>query len=155
MAVSKIKNELSFDYHLIGISTTLKEYKLCYHLNQLLNCDFRKLKDLEFLPGDRSRKIQFSVFRAGGEEDKNQFTVFSNKNMNEVLLPEIGNFDYVMQINGKFEPAELKILVDGVKKFPEIILVVEVPLSKIKSKERLIYTEEKHAQRLLQTKKLK
>ena len=83
MADKKIINELSIDYKLVGLASSLKEYKLCYHLNNLLNCDFRKLNDQTFEPTDRSRVIQFSVFKSGEEQDKNQFIVFSNKNLNE------------------------------------------------------------------------
>src|SRR4051812_44093990 len=119
MAEKRIKNELVADYKLVGIASSLKEYKLCFHLNNLLNCDFRKLKDLVFEPTDRTRKVQFSVFKAGEEEDKNLFFVFTNKNMQDVLLPEISNFDYVLQVLGKCEPDEVKTLVEGIKQFPE------------------------------------
>ena len=101
MAEKKIKNELNTDYKLVGIASSLKEYKLCYHLNLLLQSDFRKLKDLVFEPTDRTRKVQFSVFKGGEETDRNYYIVFSNKNLDEVLLPEISNFDYILQIHGR------------------------------------------------------
>ena len=122
MADKKIINELSIDYKLVGLASSLKEYKLCYHLNNLLNCDFRKLNDQTFEPTDRSRVIQFSVFKSGEEQDKNQFIVFSNKNLNEVLLPEISNFDYVIQIKGKYSEDEMSALMNGIKQFPEVVM---------------------------------
>lgn len=155
MAEKKISNDLTTDYQLVGIATSLKEYKLCYHLNQLLLCDFKKLKDLIFEPTDRTRKIQFSVFTGCDEGDKNQFVVFSNKNLNEVLLPEISNFDYVLQIHGKYEEEELKNILAGIKQFPEVIMTAEIPLKKIKSKERLVYEEEKPVQKLISPKRFK
>ncbi|MBP6730883.1 MAG: IPExxxVDY family protein [Chitinophagales bacterium] len=153
MADKKITNELNTDYKLVGIASSLKEYKLCYHLNLLLNCDFKKLTDLVFEPTDRSRKIQFSVFKGCDEHDKNQFIVFSNKNLNEVLLPEISNFDYILQLHGKFEPDELKEVIDGIKEFPQVIMTAEIPIKKIKSKERLVYEEERVVQKLIAPKK--
>ncbi len=155
MAEKKITNELSTDYELVGIATSLKEYKLCYHLNLLLNCDFKKLTDLIFEPTDRTRKIQFSVFKGCDEQGKNQFIVFSNKNLNEVLLPEISNFDFVLQIHGRFEPEELKALVDGIREFPQVIMTAGIPLKKIKSKERLVYEEERVVQKLISPKHFK
>lgn len=125
MAEKKITNDLSSDYKLVGLASSLKEYKLCYHLNSLLSCDFRKLTDQTFEPTDRSRIIQFSVFKAGHEEDKNQFIVFSNKNLNEVLLPEISNFDYVIQVQGKYTEEEMSALMNGIKQFPEVLMTAE------------------------------
>jgi len=155
MAEKKITNDLPTDYKLVGIATSLKEYKLCYHLNTFLNCDFRKLTDLIFEPTDRTRKIQFSVFKSGNEDDQNQFVVFTNKNLQDVLLPEINNFDYVLQIHGKYEEEELKNLIAGIKQFPEVIMTAEIPLKKIKSKERLVYEEEKSVQKLISPKRFK
>ncbi|HLP52072.1 MAG TPA: IPExxxVDY family protein [Chitinophagales bacterium] len=155
MAERKIKNELSTDYILVGIASSLKEYKLCYHLNQLLACDFKKLKDLIFEPTDRTRKIQFSVFTGCDEGDRNQFIVFSNKNLDEVLLPEISNFDYILQIHGKFEEEEMKNLMEGIRAFPEVVMTAEIPLKKIKSKERLVYEEEKPVQKLISPKRFR
>ena len=155
MADKRIKNELDTDYRLVGIATSLKEYKLCHHINQLLGCDLRKLDALEFEPKDRTRKIQFSVFKAAGEDDKNTFVVFTNKNLGEFLLPEVSNFDYIIQICGKFENEELNLLVENIKQFPEVVMSTEIPLKKIKSKERLVYEEEKHSPKLFQNKKFK
>jgi hypothetical protein len=155
MADKKIANELPTDYQLIGIATSLKEYKLCYHINQLLNADFQKLPDLVFESKDRTRQVQFSVFKSGGEADRVQYMVFGNKNLNEVLLTEISNFDFILQIHGKLEPEEIKAVVDGIKEFPEIVLTAEIPLKKIKSKERLVYREEKPPQKTISPKRFK
>jgi hypothetical protein len=148
----RIKNEISTDYKLVGVASSLKEYKLCYHLNELLSCDFRKLKDIIFESVDRSSKVQFSVFKAGAEDDLNRFIVFTNKNPGEVLLPEVVNFDYIIQIEGKYESEEIKNLVEGIKRLPEVMMATEIPLKKIKNKERLVYEEERPPHRLINTK---
>lgn len=134
---------MEFNYRLIGVASSLKEYKFCYHLNQLLNADFIKLNDLIFQSNDRTRSIQFGVFKAGDEEDRNQFFVFNNKNLGEVLLTEAANFDFIVQVKGDCNENEIVAIVDGIKSFPEILACTEIPLKKIKSKERLVYFEEK------------
>ena len=143
MADRKIKNELNTDYRLVGLATSLKEYKLCHHLNGLLECDFKKLEPLIFEPTDRTRKTQFSVFKAEQEADNCSLVVFANKNLGEYLLPEVNNFDYIIQINGKFSDERLKFLIEGVKQFPEVVMIAEIKPRKIKSVERLVYQEEK------------
>ncbi len=145
MADKKLKNELETNYRLLGIASSLKEYTLCHHLNLFLGCDFRKLEPLTFEPKDRTRKIQFSIFKAEDEEENNIFAVFGNKNLGEFLLPEVNNFDYILQITGKYSDEKMKGLTDAVKQFPEVVMSAEIPIKKIKSKERLIYREEKEA----------
>jgi hypothetical protein len=153
VAEKKISNEIIADYQLIGIAASLREYKLCYHLNLLLGCDFRKLKDLIFEPTDRTRKVQFSVFKAVHENSKNEFVVFANKILGDVLLPEAGNFDFILQIKGKFEVDRLNELLKKIRTLPEVAATTVLPLKKIKSKERLVYEEEKPPRRLLQHKR--
>lgn len=154
MAEKKITNDPDTNYRLVGIASALKEYKVCYHLNQLLGCDFRKLPALVFEPKDRTRKTEFSVFSAE-DVGKNTFVVFTNKSPGEFLLPEISNFDYLVQIRGKFTDDDVHTFMDGIRKFPEVVLCLEVPLKKIKSKERLSYEEEKEVQKLISQKRLR
>ena len=154
MAEKKITNDPDTDYRLVGIASALKEYKVCHHLNQLVGCDFRKLPALVFEPKDRTRKTEFSVFKAE-DADRNTYVVFTNKNMGEYLLPEISNFDYLVQIRGKFTEDDIQRLMEGIRRFPEVVMCLEVPLKKIKSKERLSYEEEKEVHKLLTQKRIK
>lgn len=153
MAEKRIKNELDTDYRIIGIATSLKEYKLCHHLNRLLECDFRKLKDVVFEPVDRTRTSQFSVFKASATDGQTDYLVFANKSTGEVLLPEVGNFDFLFQITGKNDNDFIQNCVEQIKAFPEVLLTAEIPLKKIKSKERLVYEEEKPARKLISPKR--
>lgn len=155
MAEKKLKNELNTDYQLVGIASSLKEYKLCYLLNNLLDCSFKKLSDLTFEPTDRSRQAQFSVFKAGDEKDMNQFWVFANKRLSDVLLPEIANFDFIIKIEGRYEEVDLRKLVESIKLLADIVMVAEIPLMKIKSKERLEYREEIPVLKLMKRKLIK
>lgn len=155
MAEKRIKNELDTDYVVIGIATSLKEYKLCFHLNALLECDFRKLKDITFEPVDRTRTSQFSVFKAVSPDNQLQYIVFANKNGGEVLLPEAGSFDFLLRITGHPESEKLAEMVDGIRNMPEVLLTAEIPGRKIKNRERLVYEEEKAPRKLITTKRFK
>lgn len=155
MAEKRIKNELDTDYVVIGIATSLREYKLCYHLNNLLECDFRKLKDITFEPTDRTRTSQFSVFKAASADNQMQYMVFANKNGGEVLLPEAASFDFLLRVDGNLEIEQVATLVDGIRNLPDVLLTAEIPARKIKNRERLVYEEEKAPRRLITTKRFK
>lgn len=153
MAEKKIKNELQNDYRLIGFATSLREYKLCFHLNSVLNTDFRKVKNLIFETNDRTRKIEFSVLSSTDNEQKIDYIVFANKNLGDVLLPEINQFDYVMKIIGKVNDEELNAQIETLSNIPNVFLCTEISLKKLKTRERLEYEEEKVPQKLMLNKK--
>lgn len=153
MAEKRIKNELDTDYRIIGIASSLKEYTLCYHLNRLLGCDFHKLKDLMFEPTDRSRTSRFSVFKATSTDEQATFLFFANKNNGEMLLPEAASFDFLLQVTGKNEDDFIEGITEGIRHFPDVLLTAEIPLKKIRNKERLVYEEEKPARKLITPKR--
>ena len=139
MAGKKIKNELDIDYQLIGIASSIEEYKLCHYLNNNLNCKLCKLPDLVFKSAERTTETTLSVFKAGDKESVNRFFVFTNKNKIEALLPEVSNFDYIVQIIGKYEPEEMKRFIEAIRQFPHVVMTTQIPVKKIKSKERVVY----------------
>ncbi len=143
VADKKITYQLDTDYRLIGLATGMKEYKLCFHLNRLLACDFQKVPDLIFEAKDRTRSTQFSVLKAGDESTPAQYLVFGNKNVGEYLLPEFSDYDYLIQVFGRPENEQITDILDAVKSIPEVALAAEIPLKKAKSKDRLFYNVEK------------
>lgn len=153
VAEKKIKNDLETGYRLAGVASSLKDYKFCYHLNQLLSCDFRKLKDVSFDSPDRSRHDLFGIFRAEREADEVCFTVFNNKTPGAILLPEVSNFDFIIRVDGKFPDEKMKKLIEEMLRFPEVMMSAEIPLKKIKNRDRLSYEEEKEPRPIFQKKK--
>lgn len=143
VADKKITYQPDADYRLIGLATGMKEYKLCFALNRLLSCDFQKVPDLTFEAKDRTRSTQFSVLKAGDEANPARYLLFGNKNMGEYLLPEFSDYDYLLQVLGQAEDEQVAALLEAVRSLPEVALAAEIPLKKARSRDRLIYHEEK------------
>jgi hypothetical protein len=150
----KIGNDISYDFKLVGIATTLKEYRLCFFLNKIFGCDFTKLKDHSFESKDRTRKLVFSVLKGEDENLKNCFFVFSNKNFGEYLVDEASEFDYILSIKGSAEVAEVESWCTSIRGLNNVLVCRPLTLKKSKSNERLIYHEEKTVQRLAKTKRI-
>jgi hypothetical protein len=153
MTDKKIRNEPGPDYRLIGVATSLKEYRLCFHLNQILGCDFMKLEPLVFQPKDRTRHSSFSVFKSIETEDKHTFAVFTNKYQGEFLLTELSNFDYLIQVPANIPDQEMDDIIQAIKGFPEVMMSAEIPVKKLKHKDRLVCEEEKPVRRPIMTRK--
>lgn len=154
MAEKKIKNEPDTGYRLAGVATSMREYKFCHHLNQLLHTDFRKLKDISFDPAEPNHP-QFGVFRAEQTDEEVCYTVFVNKVPGACLLPEVSNFDYIIRVDGESENAGMNIILENIQsRVPGVVMCAEIPVKKIKSRERLIYEEEKEPRKKFQPKKI-
>jgi hypothetical protein len=97
--------------------------------------------------------MEFSVLSSSGNEQKNDYIVFANKNLGDVLLPEIVQFDYVMKVSGKISAEEISEQLEVIGQLPDMMLCKEIELKKIKNKERLEYEEEKVTQKLMRVKK--
>ncbi|MCS6933797.1 MAG: IPExxxVDY family protein [Chitinophagales bacterium] len=142
MSARTIQNRFEDDYRLIGIATTLKEYRLAYLLNELLGCDFRKIKDIIFESAARERNVFFSVMKAEGNYGKTIYVFFANKNGTDVLLPEAGTFDYLLKLQGECSDEHIHAVCTQVQQWEEVVMCCEIPLERVKNKERLIYEEE-------------
>ncbi|MBL0310449.1 MAG: IPExxxVDY family protein [Bacteroidetes bacterium] len=153
MTDRKIKNEPETGYRLVGVASALKEYRFCFQLNQILCCDFQKLKDISFETSDSSRNNLFGVFRAERETDEICFTVFANKIPGAFLLPEVNNFDFIVRVDGRFSDEKMKQTTDDLQALPDMLMVAEIPLKKIKNRERLIYEEEKPSRKSFKSQK--
>lgn len=135
------KEEISYEYRLIGLATALKEYRLCHYLNTILEADFVRLDNHELDTGERSRKPAFSVYRSVTENHREPLFVFGNKNKGDILLPELPGFDFLLQLQGTPLDNDVKAWVQAIQSLSQIMLVYEVPLKKVKNKDRLIYQE--------------
>ena len=154
VADKKITNEPDTGYRLAGVATSLREYKFCHHLNQLLSCDFRKLKDIVFQTEGQVSQ-QFGVFRAELKDEEVCYTVFVNKTPGGCLLPEVSSFDYIIRVDGHSESAGMNILLNDMQRLiPGVVMCAEIPVKKIKSRERLIYEEEKEPRKKFKPKNI-
>lgn len=141
------KDELNYDYRLIGLATSLKEYQLCHYLNVILEADFVRLNNLKLESNERVRVPEFSVYRSVTENHREPLFVFGNKSKGDILVPELPRLDFLLQINGEPAERDVKQWVQDIQALSKVLLVFEVPLKKVKNKERLIYQEKEESVR--------
>ncbi len=58
-----LKFEIDLDFVLIAVTTSLKDYRICYLINKSLNFNFIKMPDLsvDILPGSRLFYSHFTI----------------------------------------------------------------------------------------------
>lgn len=146
MTRAKKKNRLSadytFDFELLGIVSSSKEYKLAWHLNQLNVFHLIKSEDI---------KIEFSdnrLIRVSNLLDETDFSsvyllknklVSSNTFSNHFLIPELQQFDYLLKLSNQTEENWADHLLLRLKEVPIIDYALKINIGKLKAKDNLLF----------------
>lgn len=140
MKKKKLEVEYSYDFDLLGISSSAKGYKLAWEVNRLLGIHLVREKDL-ILYQKNDLELSFSCFSY--ESAPNKLMLFRNKpNENdrskELLVPEYPHLDYILMTQGE-EYRLNKRLQELLRNIPSVELVAFLPLAALKSKDNFIF----------------
>lgn len=134
-----LKFEIDLDFVLIAVTTSLKDYRICYLINKSLNFNFIKIPDL---PVDISRDatpVLFSIYHYNWETTETDFYFIANKGSEGYLIPEMKKADYFLLIKNYIDDDDLDNLLSALNKIPEIVAAVKIDPKKIKSRENLLF----------------
>jgi len=134
-----LKFEIDLDFVLIAITSSLKDYRLCFLINRALNFNFAKTDDLEIDLLHGSDKAYFSLYKHTPEDSETDFFFISNKGTEGYLIPEMNKTDYLLMIKNYIDENELENTITGLNRIPEIVAAVKVDPKKIKSRENLLF----------------
>lgn len=134
-----LKFEIDFDFVLIAITTSLKDYRICYLINKSLNFNFTRSNDLSVDIYQGAEPVLFSLFHYQWETTETDFYFIGNKGSDGYLVPEIRSADYFIMIRNYIDDDDLDSLVSTINKIPEVVAAVKIDPKKIKSRENLLF----------------
>ncbi|OCX51250.1 hypothetical protein BEL04_19210 [Mucilaginibacter sp. PPCGB 2223] len=134
-----LKFEIDLDFVLVAITSSLKDYRLCYMVNRELKMNFAKTEDLHLDPLHGNNPAYFSIYRYAIDDEEAEFFLIANKGSEGYLIPEMNKTDYWLMIKNYYDNDELDKLVTGLNRIPEIVAAVKVDPKKIKSRENLLF----------------
>lgn len=138
MKKNRLEIEYSYDFELLGLTTSAKSYKLAWELNRSLHIRLTKKTDLVI--HGRSHQATYS-FHAH-ENQVSTLRLFRNR-PNEpelsrsLLVPEFPHNDFIFMIQG--EELGSNRLQQDLRNIPSIELVAFIPLGALKSKDNFIF----------------
>ena len=134
-----LKFEIDLDFVLIAITTSLKDYRICHHINKHLNFGFTRSADLEvdIMPG--AGTVFFSLFKYHWEASETDFYFIGNKGSDGYLVPEMRKADYFLMIRNYIDDEDLEKMLTALNRIPEIVAAVKIDPKKIKSRENLLF----------------
>jgi hypothetical protein len=142
MQKKKLKADYSYDFHLIGVISQSKDYTVSWSINQALKIGLKKVDDLEL---DLKKVEKISISNFVFEDEFRRFTLLANKvvidklTTQKLLIPSLGNFDYLLKIEEFDETSELESMFSELRKCDKITSIVKLDIGKIKEKESLLF----------------
>ncbi|TVZ56518.1 hypothetical protein OD91_1804 [Lutibacter sp. Hel_I_33_5] len=141
-------------YTLIGVHTTLEDYKLAYLLNQNLRTNFNRADyNLDF--ESEKNNASFSVYNYTNQQYDFDWFLIANsfkqeniKSTNEVLfdseittylIPEKKKVDYFIKIIGDVEYSYISKTIDAIQNISQVITSYTIDSTTLKSKDFLIF----------------
>lgn len=154
--------DVELDFVLIGISSTLRDYRLCHFLYKHTGLAFirgkedyidhkgyTKEKDKDemdyHIVYERNKqkellKHYFTIYRFCDDSFEFEFYILNNRSLEgTLLLPELPNFDYFLIIKHYIDREDVHRLLADIKAINEVILAKKLDPASLKSKENLIF----------------
>lgn len=146
------------NYTLIGIHTSLFDYKLAYLLNRNLNISFKKCKD-SLVVQDGSQKACFSVYDFVDESMDVDWFLIENTyhgvssvpienglfgsidetvDRTSYLIPEKKQTDFLLKIEGDYETYLVNETIQKINKMEQVMTSYIIDITTLKSKDFLI-----------------
>ncbi len=141
----KIDNEVMVDEffantRLLGIVAPIEQYRFCWHLNQMLNFNFRINNNIEIQLNKKARKYFFPIYEYGEQGGTIKHYLYNNEDDGEYLLPELKHLDFLWLIKDDImHDDDLGLLSSSIRTIPSVQLITELTNEKIKNKQHLIF----------------
>ncbi len=111
------------DYYIYGLSTHVKDYKLCWYLNKVLQIN------LEYLPAlqvDGNTPRYYSLFAHREIYELTDLYLLSNFDQHIPWFSKAAHFHYFFIITGKPLDSQLRNIEKALKKIPQMLLVTKL-----------------------------
>lgn len=96
MTKEKLTYHFSFNYKIIAISTPLKDYKVSFYLNELLDLKLKKIANLTIDNKAKESAQTFELQYFMAEEEAIAYYLIHNKNLGLHFLPSLKQFDFLL-----------------------------------------------------------
>jgi hypothetical protein len=132
--------EFFADTRLLGIVAPIEQYRFCWHLNQMLNFNFRINNNIEIQLNKKDRKYFFPIYEFGEQFGTIKHYLYNNEDDGEYLLPEFKHLDFLWLIKDDImHDDEVHLLTSSIRAIPSVQLITELTNEKIKNKQHLIF----------------
>lgn len=137
MAKKKLMLVATPDVTVIGISSHVEDYRLCWAMNRAMDLTLtRRRSDVTVDEGDRP--LHFSAFDQTDEHDIVRWSLVSNHSGKDLLVKEQKQADYFLVLDTEVAD-ERPTLLDQVRGVEFVLTAFPVDLRKLRTGHKLLY----------------
>ncbi len=138
-----LSNHSTDEYRIVAIVSNLKDYRLTFHLNQVLGMDFVRYNDLAYT---RTGQVMclYPWFQYTDIQLHTTYYLVGNKHPGGSLIPAVKNADFILLIKNMVDPEDLKGCLTKIRSIPNVTTAMEVQLAAVKDLDALLDTNELH-----------
>jgi hypothetical protein len=135
-----ITEEFFEDTRLLGITATVKNYQLCWHLNTRAGFKFRLNSDIEIHLRKRERNYYFNIYESAEPNSFLTHYLYHNHFDGEYLLTEFKHIDYLWLMKGDcVDDEKCSWIKQALKSIGGVQLVAELTNEQIKTKGNMVF----------------
>ncbi len=139
MAKVNLDIEYDFDFFVLGIASHLPDYRLGWSINKKLSIALEKSDNpIQVLQKDKRTFVYFDRFYFLDTETQLELFLIDNINAGLRFIPEVKQADYLMLIRGG-NKQDLKRIQTAITQIDQVLMVFEVNVDELKSKEKLLF----------------
>ena len=141
--------DYSSEYQVICICSSLQDYRLSWHLNNLFKLDLAKSDDFEYIVRKTNQSIKSSLYLFSDSKTLLDYQLISNRNVNGFLMPEQKQVDYFFFIKGFNDPPKIKVMEDKIRHIPNVMTAYIADFGKLKDINNILSDLELHLMKIL------
>ena len=139
MRKTKLVVDHELDASVIGVVTTLKDYKLAWNINQVFKINLVKQPSLqiEFIKGNDLSIVNF-LFKT----EFQQFRLIKNRSSDlnsGFLIPELSNFDFFLMLSIADKEMIHEAVLEKLHSIKGMEYIQQIDVDKLKSKDNFIF----------------
>lgn len=140
MKVTRLDIGYEYDFDLFGVSSSLKDYKLAWLLNNSLRIDLQRSQD-HVIDLSNGNKVIVPLYHF--EAENNIVKLLRNKSLSdaptmEYMVPELKHFDYFVMKEGLYMSEDGEF-VAALRRVTGVEYAITIDIDTLKSKENFIF----------------
>ena len=137
MKKTRLVIEYDYDFALLGITSSVKFYKLAWSVNRALGINLIRVEDYQLALKDETQAFGCYIF----ENEEPLIWLFKNRsieNEKTFLAPEVPHFDYLLKIQKESQSFAQKEILKDLKEIKCIEYIGAIEIDTLKSKDNFL-----------------
>lgn len=132
-------SNLTEGIRILGLVTHLKDYRLAFHINRELEFQLKRYGDFQLTEG----KGIYSWFYYNEGANYPKISLIGNNHEEGKLIPDL-RMDYFFLVKNVYDEQFVSGYLSKLRKIPDLSMVFQADISKIKNIDALLEAEEMH-----------